>query len=165
MVADGVSEDALPELELCTHENIYFTYINCSDQFVLMPNGYGKIVGRLKDVIIRGGENIYPKEVEDFLNTMPQILECHVYGVPDERLGEEVAVNVRLEPSTDALFTREAIVDFCSGKLAPYKVPKHMQVVEDFPKTASGKVQKFKLREQFVAKGTVPKQRHLKQSG
>lgn len=120
---------------------------------MLQSDGYGRIVGRLKDVIIRGGENIYPKEVEDFLSAMPQVLECHVYGVPDPRLGEEVAMDVRLTADAEAPVTGDQVRAFCSGKLADFKVPRFVRVVDAFPKTASGKIQKFKLRDRFVAEG------------
>lgn len=124
-----------------------------SDQFVLQPDGYGRIVGRLKDVIIRGGENVYPKEVEDLIGSLPQVLECHVYGVPDERLGEEVAIDVRMT-AADAggqPLTGDQVRAFCGDQLAGYKVPRFVRMVDSFPKTASGKIQKFKLRERFLA--------------
>lgn len=116
------------------------------DQFVLRPDGYGNVVGRLKEVIIRGGENIYPREIEDLLNTHPEIIESYCIGVPDERLGEEVCAYVRVK---DSASNTELIVDevkqFCKGKIAHFKIPKHLRVVDQFPKTASGKIQKFKL--------------------
>lgn len=125
-----------------------------SDKFVLLPNGYGKIVGRFKDMIIRGGENVFPKEIEDFLDAMPQILQCCVYGVPDERLGEEVAVSISIAAEFDTDVERAALPDklraFCKGRLAHFKVPRYVLITDALPKTLSGKVQKFKLREQFV---------------
>uniref|UniRef100_A0A182TA62 Medium-chain acyl-CoA ligase ACSF2, mitochondrial n=1 Tax=Anopheles maculatus TaxID=74869 RepID=A0A182TA62_9DIPT len=125
-------------------------WLRTGDQFVLREDGYGKIVGRLKDVVIRGGENIYPKEVEDFLNTYPKILEAHCIGVPDERTGEELCAFVRLKDSSDTI-DRDEIKRYCEGKLAYYKVPKYVRVLNDLPKTTSGKVQKFKLAQLFAA--------------
>ncbi|XP_050079094.1 medium-chain acyl-CoA ligase ACSF2, mitochondrial [Anopheles maculipalpis] len=125
-------------------------WLRTGDQFALREDGYGKIVGRLKDVVIRGGENIYPKEVEDFLNTYPKILEAHCIGVPDERTGEELCAFIRLKDASDTI-DREEIKRFCEGKLAYYKVPKHVRILNDLPKTTSGKVQKFKLAQLFAA--------------
>ncbi|XP_044732540.1 medium-chain acyl-CoA ligase ACSF2, mitochondrial-like isoform X2 [Chrysoperla carnea] len=115
------------------------------DQFVLHENGYGQIVGRLKDMIIRGGENIFPKEIEDFLNTHPNIIESQVFGINDERLGEEVAVGLRIVPGSS--FSYNDLNEFCSNNIAKYKIPKYIAIVNEFPQTASGKVQKFKLKE------------------
>lgn len=116
------------------------------DQFVLRPDGYGNVVGRLKEVIIRGGENIYPREIEDLLNTHPDIIESYCIGVPDERLGEEVCAYVRVKDSANNTELSVAEVkQFCKEKIAHFKVPKHLRVVDQFPKTASGKIQKFQL--------------------
>ncbi|XP_037959965.1 medium-chain acyl-CoA ligase ACSF2, mitochondrial-like [Teleopsis dalmanni] len=123
-------------------------WLRTGDQFVLQEDGYGRIVGRLKEMIIRGGENIFPKEVEDFLNTHPQIIENHVIGVPDERMGEELCVFVRLEDGVENL-TRKELKEYCKGKLSHYKVPRYVVPVKEFPKTTSGKIQKFKLLELF----------------
>uniref|UniRef100_A0A182NT90 Medium-chain acyl-CoA ligase ACSF2, mitochondrial n=1 Tax=Anopheles dirus TaxID=7168 RepID=A0A182NT90_9DIPT len=125
-------------------------WLRTGDQFVLREDGYGQIVGRLKEVVIRGGENIYPREVEDYLNTYPKILEAHCIGVPDERTGEELCAYVRLKDPSDTL-DREEVKRFCEGKLAYYKVPKYVRILNDLPKTTSGKVQKFKLAELFAA--------------
>ncbi|XP_053677087.1 medium-chain acyl-CoA ligase ACSF2, mitochondrial [Anopheles nili] len=124
-------------------------WLRTGDQFVLRANGYGQIVGRLKEVVIRGGENIYPKEVEDYLNTYPKILEAHCIGVPDERTGEELCAYVRLKDPSETI-NREEIKRYCEGKLAYYKVPKFVRILNDLPKTTSGKVQKFKLVELFT---------------
>lgn len=118
------------------------------DQFVLREDGYGIVVGRLKEMIIRGGENIFPKEIEDLLNTHPDIIENYVVGIPDNKMGEEACVFVRLEK--DKEMSTEKIKDFCKGKIAHFKIPKYCRVVTDFPKTQSGKVQKFQLQEMFV---------------
>uniref|UniRef100_A0A182V437 Medium-chain acyl-CoA ligase ACSF2, mitochondrial n=1 Tax=Anopheles merus TaxID=30066 RepID=A0A182V437_ANOME len=125
-------------------------WLRTGDQFMLREDGYGKIVGRLKEVVIRGGENIYPKEVEDYLNTYPKILEVHCIGVPDERTGEELCAYVRLKDPEETI-DREEIKRYCEGKLAYYKVPKYVRVLNDLPKTTSGKVQKFKLAQLFAA--------------
>uniref|UniRef100_A0A182QK02 Medium-chain acyl-CoA ligase ACSF2, mitochondrial n=1 Tax=Anopheles farauti TaxID=69004 RepID=A0A182QK02_9DIPT len=125
-------------------------WLRTGDQFVLREDGYGKIVGRLKEVVIRGGENIYPKEVEDFLNTYPKILEAHCIGVPDERTGEELCAYVRLKDPSDTM-DREEVKRYCEGKIAYYKVPKYVRILNELPKTTSGKVQKFKLAELFAA--------------
>ncbi|XP_066247827.1 medium-chain acyl-CoA ligase ACSF2, mitochondrial-like [Euwallacea similis] len=118
-------------------------WLHTGDQFVLEDNGYGKIVGRLKDVIIRGGENIFPKEIEDILNTHPNILESQVVGVPHERLGEEVCAVLRVKDKHS--MNLHDIVSYCKGKIAQFKIPSRLEIVDMFPKTASGKVQKFKI--------------------
>uniref|UniRef100_A0AAG5DGP3 Medium-chain acyl-CoA ligase ACSF2, mitochondrial n=1 Tax=Anopheles atroparvus TaxID=41427 RepID=A0AAG5DGP3_ANOAO len=123
-------------------------WLRTGDQFILREDGYGRIVGRLKEVVIRGGENIYPREVEDFLNTYPKVLEAHCIGVPDERTGEELCAYLRPKNPSDTI-SREEVKRFCEGKLAYYKVPKYVRVLNDLPKTTSGKVQKFKLAEMF----------------
>ncbi|XP_050319670.1 medium-chain acyl-CoA ligase ACSF2, mitochondrial-like [Bactrocera neohumeralis] len=121
-------------------------WLRTGDQFILQADGYGRIVGRLKEMIIRGGENIFPKEIEDFLNTHPDICETHVIGVPCERMGEEVCAFVRLHDGLPKM-SRQDIKDFCQGKLAHFKIPRYLVTVSDFPKTTSGKIQKFKLAE------------------
>lgn len=118
------------------------------DQFIMSENGYGKIVGRYKELIIRGGENIYPKEIEDFLNSHPDILEAYVIGVPDERLGEEVCAFLRTT-ATGKEINRQDIIEFSKDKLAYYKTPRYVKHVASFPLTGSGKIQKFKLAEMF----------------
>jgi fatty-acyl-CoA synthase len=96
-------------------------------------------------VIIRGGENIYPREVEEFLYTHPKIDEAQVVGIPNARLGEIVAAWVRLSPGAEA--TEEEIKSFCQGQVAYYKIPEHVRFVSEFPATLSGKIQKYKIRE------------------
>lgn len=123
-------------------------WLKTGDQFVMQEDGYGRIVGRLKEMIIRGGENIFPKEIEDFLSTHPNVAEVHVLGVPDERLGEEICAYVKLKPQT--MLTLEDVKHFSKGNIAHFKVPKYLELVEDdFPKTQSGKIQKFKLLEKW----------------
>lgn len=117
------------------------------DQFILRKDGYGIIVGRLKDLIIRGGENIYPKEIEDFLNTHPAILEAYVVGIPDERMGEELCAFIRIQQ--DLNVDPIELKRFCDGKIAHFKIPKYIRFIREFPKTATGKIQKYKLKEIF----------------
>jgi len=107
--------------------------------------GYVVITGRIKDMIIRAGENIYPKEIEEFLRSHPAVSDVAVYGVPDPRYGEEVAAAVKLRPG--ARVTPEELMEFCRRNISRYKVPKYVQFVDAFPLTASGKIQKFVLRE------------------
>ncbi|XP_055846776.1 medium-chain acyl-CoA ligase ACSF2, mitochondrial-like [Episyrphus balteatus] len=126
-------------------------WLKTGDQFILQEDGYGKIVGRLKEMIIRGGENIFPKEIEDILNTHPDIIESYVIGVEDERMGEEVCAFVRLQDGVKGL-TQMEVKEYFKGKIAHFKIPRYVKVVTDFPKTTSGKIQKFKLKDLFVKK-------------
>ena len=123
-------------------------WLHTGDLATVDADGYYKITGRLKDMIIRGGENIYPREIEEFLYTHPQIDDVQVIGVPDRRFGEEVMAWVRLKPDADA--TEESIRDFCRGKIAHYKVPRYVKLTDEFPMTVTGKVQKFLMREQSI---------------
>ena len=123
-------------------------WLKTGDQFILYENGYAKIIGRLKEMIIRGGENLFPREIEDFLNTHPNVLETHVIGIPDERMGEEVGAFIRLKDDSKTL-SREDIKNFCKGKLSHFKIPRYVVVVNEFPRTVSGKIQKFKFLELF----------------
>jgi fatty-acyl-CoA synthase len=111
--------------------------------------GYVNIVGRIKDMVIRGGENVYPREVEEFLYTHPDVVDAQVIGVPDEKYGEELAAWVRLRPGASEL-TAEALREFCSGKLAHYKIPRYVRVVDEFPMTVTGKVRKVQMRAESV---------------
>jgi acyl-CoA synthetase (AMP-forming)/AMP-acid ligase II len=111
--------------------------------------GYTRIEGRLKDIITRGAENIYPREIEDLLHTHPDVAGVAVVGVPDPSYGEQVAAFVRPAPGRSP--TQEQLFAFCREHLAPHKTPRYWVFVDQFPMTASGKVQKFLLREQFVA--------------
>lgn len=112
------------------------------------PDGYYKITGRIKDMIIRGGENIYPKEIEDFLYTYPKIEDVQVIGVPDEDYGEEIMACVILKPGEDA--TEDEIKDFVRDHMAKHKVPRYVDFVEEFPMNAAGKILKYKMREEAV---------------
>ena len=120
-------------------------WLHTGDLAVLDDRGYFKIVGRSKDMVIRGGENIYPREIEEFLFSCPGILDVQIVGVPDSKYGETVAAWVKLKPG--AALTLEDLKKFCKGKIAEYKIPRYLRVTDDFPMTVSGKIQKFKLRE------------------
>lgn len=123
-------------------------WLRTGDQFILYENGYGKVVGRFKEMIIRGGENLFPREIEDFLNTHENILEAHVIGIPDERMGEEVGAFIRIKDKSK-LVTRDDIKKFSAGKLSHYKIPRYVVIVKEFPRTVSGKVQKFKFLKDY----------------
>jgi fatty-acyl-CoA synthase len=123
-------------------------WMHTGDLAVMDDEGYLNIVGRIKDMIIRGGENVYPREVEEFLYTHPKIQDVQVIGVPDARYGEDVMAWVRLRDGETA--TTEEIREFCRGRIAHYKIPRYVKFVEAFPMTVTGKVQKFLMREQSV---------------
>ncbi|XP_046663668.1 medium-chain acyl-CoA ligase ACSF2, mitochondrial isoform X1 [Homalodisca vitripennis] len=125
-------------------------WLKTGDRFILHEDGYGQVVGRIKDMIIRGGENISPKEVEEFLITHPDILDAQVIGVTSERLGEEVACSLRVKSGTT--ITEQQVKDYCKGKISYYKIPKYVEVVDVYPTTGSGKIQKFKIREAMEKK-------------
>jgi fatty-acyl-CoA synthase len=111
--------------------------------------GYINITGRIKDMVIRGGENIYPREIEEFLYTHPDIVDAQVIGVPDERYGEELMAWLRMKPGAEPL-TAEAVREFATGKLAHYKIPRYVHVVDEFPMTVTGKVRKVEMRASAV---------------
>jgi fatty-acyl-CoA synthase len=111
--------------------------------------GYVNIVGRIKDMVIRGGENVYPREVEEFLYTHPDVVDAQVVGVPDEKYGEELVAWVRLRPGAPSL-DAAALREFCTGKLAHYKIPRYVRVVDEFPMTVTGKVRKVEMRSESV---------------
>ncbi|KAF0290164.1 Acyl-CoA synthetase family member 2, mitochondrial [Amphibalanus amphitrite] len=120
-------------------------WFHTGDVAVMNDDGYVKIVGRAKDMVIRGGENIYPTEVEDFLMTHPDVLEAAAFGVPDERMGEELAVWIRTREH--CCLSEHDIRSFCKGRIAHHKIPCYIQFRDDFPKTVTGKIQKFAMRE------------------
>src|SRR5215469_4510736 len=124
-------------------------WMHTGDLAVMDNAGYLNIVGRIKDMVIRGGENVYPREIEEFLYTHPAIEDVQVIGVPDEKYGEELCAWVKLRPGAD--LTAEQVRDYCSGKIAHYKIPRYVRFTTDFPMTVTGKVQKFKMRETSVA--------------
>ena len=123
-------------------------WLHTGDLATVDADGYYRITGRLKDMIIRGGENIYPREIEEFLYTHPQVADVQVIGVPDERFGEEVMAWVMLRPGAEA--TTDEIRDFCRGRIAHYKVPRYVRFTDEFPMTVTGKIQKFRMREMAV---------------
>jgi fatty-acyl-CoA synthase len=124
-------------------------WMHTGDLAVMDEAGYLNIVGRIKDMVIRGGENIYPREVEEFLYGHPEIEDIQVVGVPDARYGEELCAWVRLRPGSE--LTTEQLREYCSGKIAHYKIPRYVRFTDEFPMTVTGKVQKFKMRETSVA--------------
>ena len=123
-------------------------WLHTGDLAEVDGDGYYKITGRLKDMIIRGGENVYPREVEEFLYTHPKVSDVQVIGVPDERFGEEVMAWVMLRPGESA--EPEEIREFCRGRIAHFKVPRYVKVTTEFPMTVTGKIQKFRMREMAV---------------
>ena len=124
-------------------------WMHTGDLAVMDEAGYLNIVGRIKDMVIRGGENVYPREIEEFLYTHPDIVDAQVIGVPDAKYGEELCAWVRLREGATELSV-EALREFCAGKLAHYKIPRYVQVVEAFPMTVTGKVRKVEMRERSV---------------
>jgi fatty-acyl-CoA synthase len=123
-------------------------WLHTGDLAVMDENGYVRITGRAKDMIIRGGENVYPREIEEFLYTHPDISDVQVYGVPDEKYGEQVAAAIKKRQGSD--LTEEDVREYCRENIARYKVPHYVDFVEDYPMTASGKIQKYKLREAAI---------------
>ncbi len=126
-------------------------WMHTGDLAEMRDDGYCNIVGRIKDMVIRGGENIYPREIEEFLYTHPDVEDVQVVGVPDERYGEELCAWVRLRAGADPL-DADAVRAFASGKLAHYKIPRYVMVVEDFPMTVTGKIRKVQMREESAEK-------------
>ncbi|NIQ94567.1 MAG: AMP-binding protein [Desulfuromonadales bacterium] len=124
-------------------------WLHTGDLAVMDENGYCKITGRIKNMIIRGGENIYPREIEEFLYSHPKVSDVQVYGVPDKKYGEQVMAAVKLKDGVEA--TEEEVKEFCRGRIANYKVPYYVRFVDEYPMTASGKIQKFKLREMAIS--------------
>jgi fatty-acyl-CoA synthase len=125
-------------------------WMHTGDLAVMDADGYLSITGRIKDMVIRGGENVYPREIEEFLYTHPDILDAQVIGVPDPVYGEELMAWVRLRPGA-AVLTAQALRAFCQGQLAHYKIPRYVHVVDEFPMTVTGKVRRVEMREQAVA--------------
>jgi fatty-acyl-CoA synthase len=126
-------------------------WMHTGDLAVMREDGYANIVGRIKDMVIRGGENIYPREIEEFLYTHPDIEDVQVIGVPDDRYGEELCAWVKLRAGADPL-DADAVRTFATGKLSHYKIPRYVMVVEDFPMTVTGKIRKVQMREETAQK-------------
>jgi len=124
-------------------------WMHTGDLATMDDEGYVNIVGRIKDMIIRGGENIYPREVEEFLHTHPGVSEAQVVGVPSIKYGEEVMAWVRPKPGIE--LDEKELVAYCTGKISTFKVPRYWKFVDEFPMTVTGKVQKFRMREVAVA--------------
>ncbi|XP_070001673.1 medium-chain acyl-CoA ligase ACSF2, mitochondrial-like isoform X2 [Penaeus vannamei] len=120
-------------------------WLRTGDLALIQPDGYGRIIGRIKDMVIRGGENIYPAEVENFFMGHPDVIEAQVFGVPDARMGEEVATWIR--KAEDSSLSDAELREWCKGKIAHYKVPRYVLFKDEFPRTVTGKIQKFKMRE------------------
>jgi fatty-acyl-CoA synthase len=133
-----------------TAESIVDGWMRTGDLAVMDEDGYVQITGRIKDMVIRGGENIYPREIEEFLYTHPDILDAQVIGVPDPKYGEELCAWVRMKPGTTPV-SAASIREFATGKLAHYKIPRYVEIVEDFPMTVTGKVRKVEMRELSAA--------------
>jgi len=132
-------------------------WMHTGDLATMDAEGYVNIVGRIKDMVIRGGENVYPREIEEFLFRHPKVEAVQVVGVPDVRYGEELCAWVKLKPGISA--TPEDIQDFCKGQIAHYKIPRYIKFVDAFPMTVTGKVQKFMMREQMVKELGLSEQR------
>jgi fatty-acyl-CoA synthase len=123
-------------------------WMHTGDLAVMDADGYVNIVGRIKDLVIRGGENVYPREIEEFLYSHPDIVDVQVIGVPDMKYGEEIMAWVKLREGTS--LDADAVRGFCEGRIAHYKIPRYVHVTDDFPMTVTGKVQKFKMREAAI---------------
>jgi fatty-acyl-CoA synthase len=124
-------------------------WMHTGDLATMRPDGYCNIVGRIKDMVIRGGENVYPREVEEFLYTHPDIEDAQVIGVPDEKYGEEICAWIRMKPGRSPL-DAQAVREFANGKLAHYKIPRYVHIVDEFPMTITGKIRKIEMREETV---------------
>src|SRR5438270_491757 len=144
----GVPTMFIGELEHPRFKEFDFSSLRTGDMATMDAEGYINIVGRIKDMIIRGGENIYPREVEEFLYTHPDVADVQVIGVPSEKYGEEVMAWVKLRQGASS--TGDQLAAWCKGKIASYKIPRHWKFVDAFPMTVTGKVQKFKMREVAV---------------
>jgi len=123
-------------------------WMHTGDLATMDDAGYVNIVGRIKDMVIRGGENVYPREIEEFLYTHPDVADVQVIGVPDERYGEEICVWIVRRSGTS--LDEDTVRDFCRDRLAHFKIPRYVMFVDEFPMTVTGKVQKFKMREDSI---------------
>jgi fatty-acyl-CoA synthase len=123
-------------------------WLHTGDLAIMDEKGYCKITGRIKNMIIRGGENIYPREIEEFLYTHPKISDVQIYGVPDRKFGEQVMAAIILKKGLE--LTEDEVREFCKNRIANYKIPRYVKFVDSFPMTASGKIQKFKMRKMAI---------------
>jgi fatty-acyl-CoA synthase len=124
-------------------------WMHTGDIAVMNDAGYLNITGRIKDLVIRGGENVYPREVEEFLYTHPDIVDAQVIGVPDDRYGEELMAWIRMREGATPL-TAADVREYCDGQLARFKIPRYVHIVDDFPMTVTGKVRKVQMREEAI---------------
>jgi fatty-acyl-CoA synthase len=125
-------------------------WMHTGDLATMDDEGYVNIVGRIKDMVIRGGENVYPREIEEFLYTHPAVADVQVIGVPDAKFGEEIMAWVKLRDPGSGL-TVDEVREFCQGRIAHFKIPRYVKIVDDFPMTVTGKIQKFKMRETSIS--------------
>ena len=123
--------------------------MHTGDLAVMDDEGYCDIVGRLKDMIIRGGENVYPREIEEYLLRHPAVKDVSVFGIPDEKFGEQIVAWIQVTDSEE--ITEDGIRDFCCGQIAHYKIPYYVRIVDEFPMTVTGKIQKFVMRDLMTA--------------
>jgi fatty-acyl-CoA synthase len=121
-------------------------WMHTGDLATMDEEGYINIVGRIKDLVIRGGENVYPREIEEFLYTHPKVSDVQVIGVPDPKYGEEIMAWIKLKPGEQV--TEDELKAFCNGQIAHYKIPRYIKFVDAFPMTVTGKIMKFQMREQ-----------------
>ena len=131
-----------------TAETIIDGWLHSGDLGTMNEHGYVRITGRIKDMIIRGGENVYPREVEEFLYIHPKISEAQVFGVEDERMGEEVCAWIRLKDGET--MTEDDVRTFCRGQIAYFKVPRYVRFVTEYPMTVTGKIRKVEMREMMA---------------
>ncbi len=131
-----------------TRESIVDGWMHTGDEGIIDDDGYCAIVGRIKDTIIRGGENIAPKEIEEYLLTHPEIAEAQAFGIPDEKFGEIVCTWIRTTSGSG--LSEEDVKDYCRGQIAHFKVPAIVKFVSEYPLTVTGKVQKYVMRERMV---------------
>ena len=124
-------------------------WMHTGDIAIMDADGYVNIVGRIKDMIVRGGENVYPREIEEYLMSHDGIEDVQVTGVPDPKFGEEIIAWISLKSNTEV--NEADIKAFCKGKIAHYKVPRYIKFTDDFPMTVTGKIQKYKMREVSIA--------------
>jgi fatty-acyl-CoA synthase len=125
-------------------------WMHTGDLAVMREDGYVNIVGRIKDLVIRGGENVYPREIEEFLYGHPDIEDVAIIGVPDARYGEELMAWIRMRPGAAPL-DADALRDFCAGRIAHHKIPRYVRIVDEFPMTVTGKIRKVEMREVSIA--------------
>ena len=125
-------------------------WMHTGDLAEMREDGYCNIVGRIKDMVIRGGENVYPREIEEFLYAHPDIEDVQVIGVPDPKYGEELCAWIRMRPGRDAL-DAAAVREFAKDRLAHYKIPRYVHIVDEFPMTVTGKIRKVQMREETAA--------------